>query len=104
MRRLLSILFVTLVTVGAGAQQHPNEDRGFSPDKVYSFSDIDHVNEFNGNLILTIPVGGTYTVHGQLEYRLALVYNSNVWNILEKNKTVNGTTYPYYEADPNPHA
>jgi YD repeat-containing protein len=95
-RSLIVVVLSTLATVAA-AQMHPNEDRGFTPDKVYSYSELDHVNNFNGNLVLTVPVGSTYRVRGQLTYGLALVYNSNVWDLIVHN----GGTNPSYETVPN---
>ena len=40
------------VIAGAAGQQFPTVERGFTPSKVYSFSDIDAINTFNGNLIV----------------------------------------------------
>ncbi|MEO8277236.1 MAG: hypothetical protein ABI639_13565, partial [Thermoanaerobaculia bacterium] len=68
----------------AGAQQHPNLVRGFDPEKVYQFGDFDNVNLLNGNVVLTIPIGGSYPVGGSgasgFDYGLTLVYNSKVWD------------------------
>ena len=64
----------------ASAQVHPVLDRGFSPENVYQVGDIDSVNTFNGNLSLSIPIGGTYPVGGRLSYQLTLVYNSSFWD------------------------
>ncbi|MCH9648319.1 MAG: hypothetical protein K0U98_08775 [Deltaproteobacteria bacterium] len=54
-------------------------ERGFKPEQAYDFGDLDSVNLFNGNLNLTIPIGGTYPVGPNLSYGLTLVYNSNLW-------------------------
>src|ERR1043165_5210110 len=82
MRRwLLSALLVGVVCNPVAAQnQHPNQARGFNANGVYSTFDIDHINTFNGNLVVTIPIGQTYPVNGKLSYSLNLVYNSNVWS------------------------
>jgi RHS repeat-associated protein len=72
-----------LVTFAAGAvlaQQHPNLERGFAADKVYQFGDVDKVNVLNGNVILNVPLGGTYPVNGDLSYALALTYNTKLWD------------------------
>lgn len=63
----------------ANAQQHPNQDRGFSPDRVFASGDIDSVNTFNGNLVVSIPIGQPYPVNA-FNYRFMLVYNSNGWD------------------------
>ena len=53
---------------------------GFSANGVYSTTDVDSVNVFNGNLTLAIPVGSSYPVSERLSYSLTLVYNSSVWS------------------------
>jgi len=81
-RSLLIAIFVVLLTSSlvAAQNQHPNQARGFNANGVYSTFDIDHINTFNGNLVVTIPLGQTYPVNGKLSYSLNLVYNSNVWS------------------------
>ncbi|MCP3911785.1 MAG: hypothetical protein GY713_12620, partial [Actinomycetia bacterium] len=61
-------------------QDDPVTARGFSADKVFQFGDLDHVNLFNGNLLLTIPIGSSYPVSRHLSYGLTLVYNGNLWD------------------------
>jgi len=98
------ILCVALAVVGSAAQlfaqsQHANESRGFDANGVYSSKDIDNINLFNGNLVLTIPVGGAYPVGGSLSYSLTLVYNSNLWNhkeICPVQATGYYTTWAHY--------
>ena len=77
---LTIIVLVTLATTAVGAVQHPNNERGFSPEKAYEVGDLDNVNLFNGALSLTIPIGAEYTVGGGFSYQLTLVYNANVWD------------------------
>lgn len=69
---------LVLPTGTALAQTDPNLHRGFAPDKAFAVGDIDSVNLFNGNLTLSVPVGGTYSDDGGLTYGLLLTYNSNV--------------------------
>jgi RHS repeat-associated protein len=71
------------MTVPLSAQYHPNQDRGFSPDKVYDYSDLDHLNDFNGNLVVTVPLGAAYRVHDVLSYAFTCVYNSDVWDFIK---------------------
>jgi RHS repeat-associated protein len=79
--RPLAITAVALLPLPAfAAVQHPNLERGFGAGKAYVVGDIDHVNAFNGNLILTIPIGATYHVGGSLSYGLSLVYNGKAWD------------------------
>lgn len=75
----------------ANAQQHPNLERGFRPEHLYHFDDLDSVNLFNGNLSIRIPLGGSYPVGGAVSYQLTLVYNSKVWDI-EGRSLGNGQT------------
>lgn len=63
-----------LVVGNLSAQDHPNIARGFWADHAYELGGIDHVNEFSGNLILSIPLGQTYRSDGSLGYQLSLVY------------------------------
>ncbi len=81
--KLQRIAFCLLATaalaVAAGADTHPNLQTGFAADKAFQVGDVDHVNGFNGNLVVTIPIGPTYPVGGKLSYGLTLVFNSNPW-------------------------
>src|SRR5205823_13604976 len=52
----------------------------FHADKVYSSADLDHVNLFNGNLNIAIPLGQRYRVSSALEYGLTLFYSGNNWD------------------------
>lgn len=61
--------------------QHPNVARGFSPSGVFDTGGIDVVNGFNGNLVIRIPIGGSYPVGGTMgSYSFSLAYNSKVWD------------------------
>jgi RHS repeat-associated protein len=73
----LVLLFAPLVS--ARAQEHPNVAKGFNPSASFAVGDVDNVNLFNGNLVITIPLGQRYPVNGGLSYGLTLVYNSQVW-------------------------
>jgi RHS repeat-associated protein len=100
MRPIGILTVATFLALGLGAptlaQQHPNIERGFSPEKLYQFGDLDHVNLFNGNLSLTIPIGRRYAAGGALAYGLTLTYNSKVWDIEER-----GFGVTLYQALPN---
>ncbi len=85
LRRTGFVLFALFVTcLPISAQQHPNLVRGFDPEKVYQFRDFDNLNLLNGNVVLTIPIGGSYPVGGfgaaGFSYGLTMVYNSKVWD------------------------
>jgi RHS repeat-associated protein len=83
-----AVLFIALAAPPVLAQQHPNLERGFSSDKVYQFGGIDSVNVFNGAVILTIPIGQTYSA-GALSYGWTLTYNSKMWDY-EQDETPEG--------------
>lgn len=80
--RKVQILIVLLLAAAsaASAQQFANTERGFAPEKVFQLGEIDHVNLLNGNVIVTLPIGLTYPVGGNVSYSLKLVYNSKVWD------------------------
>ena len=82
MRNAIALRFALLafLTTAAAAQTFSTLERGFAPNKLYSFGDFDVVNTFNGNLALSIPIGLEYPVDGGLKYRLTLHYNSKVWD------------------------
>jgi YD repeat-containing protein len=73
-------LLALLLTRIAAAEKPAAIELGFKPEKVYSFSALDNVNLFNGNLIFTVPIGQQYPVNGNLTYGLTLVYNSKAWD------------------------
>jgi RHS repeat-associated protein len=81
----------------ARAQEDPNVQHGFRPEKVYAFGEVDQVNLFNGNLMLSIPLGGSYGVNGGLSYGLVLTYNAKVWDLYSRSDTVGTYTHaePY---------
>ena len=56
-----------LIALGdpTAAQQHPNVQRGFAPDKLYQF-DIDQVNLLNGNLLLNLDLNGSFPLSSRL--------------------------------------
>ncbi|HEX2162490.1 MAG TPA: RHS repeat-associated core domain-containing protein, partial [Thermoanaerobaculia bacterium] len=98
---LAAVAAVLLAPSPLSAQVDPNLERGFSPEKVYAFGEIDQVNLFNGNLMLGVPVGGGYAVGGALSYRLVLRYNSNVWDFQSACHNVDGQPVCYTAAHPN---
>ncbi|HWS72382.1 MAG TPA: hypothetical protein VN605_09715, partial [Thermoanaerobaculia bacterium] len=77
------LLAATALVLGATsliAVEDPNTARGFSPERVYDFGNLDSVNLFNGNLVVRIGIGQRSTVSPQLSYGLTLAYNSKVWD------------------------
>jgi RHS repeat-associated protein len=81
-------LLAVLSLPAAHAQEHPNVARGFNPSATFAAGDVDNINLFNGNLVLTLPLGQRYPVNGGLSYGLTLVYNSQVWEQQDYNGLV----------------
>jgi YD repeat-containing protein len=79
--RLTSFAFALVLTLPALGDQFPTLARGFEPGKVYEFGEIDNVNVYNGNLIITIPIGQRLRLNGGLSFGLSLTYNSKVWDL-----------------------
>src|SRR5437764_124469 len=73
----LLALFIAAAVV---AQDHPNLGRGFASDKLYDFLGLDTVNDFNGNLMIHLPIGQEYASNGLVKYRFMLAYNSSLWD------------------------
>jgi hypothetical protein len=101
MHRRLQMLFIALLlgcASAAIAQTHPNLEKGFAADKLYQFGEVDQVNLYNGNLSLTIPVGGSVPVSDRLSFSLTLIYNSKLWSSHPKRIVINGegSTMPLY--------
>ncbi len=74
-----ALVSVHLSGTYAVAQQHPNQAIGLGSN-VSAVGAIDHVNAFNGNLTITIPIGQKYMVNGNMSYGLTLVYNGKPWD------------------------
>jgi YD repeat-containing protein len=79
MRTRIVVLLVLFLAATAAAQDHPNLGRGFVADKLYDFLGLETVNDFNGNLIIRLPIGQEFVSNGLLKYRFALTYNSSIW-------------------------
>ena len=76
-QQVLIAVLAAALAVPAAAETHPNLATGFQADKAFAAGGVDSVNGFNGNLVITLPIGGSYPVGAGLSYGLTLVYNSN---------------------------
>lgn len=80
-KKILTLaLFLTMSATFAAAQQHPNHEKGFQAEKVFQFGSLDSVNIFNGNVMVTMPIGQRYTVNAGLSYAFNLNYNGKLWD------------------------
>ena len=79
---VLAVLLTTAVSAQDpdSALGGPTNQRGFAADQAFAVGEIDHINRFNGNLILTIPIGPSYPVSSHLSYGLVLSYNARLWD------------------------
>lgn len=77
--------------------QHTNQARGFNANGAFSSFDVDSINLFNGNLVVSIPIGQSYPVNGGLSYGLKLVYNSNIWTQTEVCPDLDGGVSTNYD-------
>jgi hypothetical protein len=85
--RIPKTLIITLFALAPHlvvAQHHPNLERGFASDKVFQAFSPDAVNLFNGNLVITLPVGHRYPVSEHLSYGVNLVYTGKVWDAQQR--------------------
>jgi len=97
------LVFVLLFGVAPMFGQKPAETSlGFNAEKVYDFTNVDSVNLYNGNVLLTIPLGLRYQVSPVISYQFVLTYNSMVWDYSEWDDTnLGGDTFINYQAFPN---
>lgn len=110
MRRVVLVIFLIVCALASFAQvDHPNLERGFSPDRVYQLGELDQIDLFNGALKLTLPIGPRYPVNGNLSYGLTLIYNSQIWDLepgtyMGFDEDAHGNTvwveFPYVDAMP----
>jgi YD repeat-containing protein len=101
MRTVLCRLALALSLLAAfplTADQHPSLANGFDENKVYQLNGIDSVNVFSGNLIVSVPIGPTYTVNGSLSYKLGLYYNGNCWRFRQNLLGMNAFPEPRMNA------
>jgi hypothetical protein len=89
---LTALLLAAALALPLAADPHPNVAIGLSPDKSYQIGDVDNVNLFNGALTVTLPLGPSYPLGGNLSYQLTLVRNSNPWFVLQTTDST-GTIY-----------
>ena len=80
---LLAVASASPATAFETNQRLEFQRQGLVGDQAFAASGIENVNLFSGNLVLTLPVGSPYPVNGGFGYGFTLVYNSNVWDLIE---------------------
>jgi RHS repeat-associated protein len=101
---LATVVLLLAIPILASADVHPNSESGFAPEKAFQVGEIDNVNLFNGNLVLTIPIGNAYPVGGGMSYGLSLVYNSTPWIFQQRTDPISGITYNQAYPEPRSNA
>src|ERR1700682_1455068 len=82
---VLGLMMVALF--GQDPPLEKNPLRGFLPTGSYSLSDIETINNTNGDVILRIPIASLPSGRGGLSAGVSLIYNSKLW---EANASVAG--------------
>ncbi|HEX9984726.1 MAG TPA: hypothetical protein VGF69_15805 [Thermoanaerobaculia bacterium] len=99
--RLIPLFAALLALQPLLAQNAPNpvDAVGFSGEKAMAAGDYDTINEYNGNVVLTIPLGPRYHVRSAMSYGLAIVYNSKVWEFQKPQNASRYTAVPTRESN-----
>ena len=70
----IAALALTLLAALSAFGEDAASARGFNPNSLYHYGDVDNINLFNGALTLTLPLGPTYPVGGTISYGLWFVF------------------------------
>ena len=80
--KTFSVLFLFfLFAVSVSAQIEQSAKRGLQNGASYSISDIETVNNTNGNVMVSIPVASLPLGRGGSSASIGLFYNSNLWDV-----------------------
>lgn len=93
MRLRTLILLTFFANLAAYGQKPAPMELGFQADKVYDFGSIESVNAFNGNLIVSLPIGMRYPVATGFDFGLTLTYNGKIWDYYSVQPYENGNFY-----------
>lgn len=90
-------LLVSLLSSGPShAFNHPQVDRGFDPDKVYQYGEVDQVSLRDGKVSIVIPIGQEYQLSDRFSYRFLLSSSGSPWDFISSQVPV-----PNVSAVPN---
>ncbi len=85
MRVAILLLFVIVASHSiVWAQQETSTKRGFQSGAAYSISDIENINNTNGNVMFNIPMASLPAGRGGLNYSISLNYNSKLWDMKQE--------------------
>lgn len=84
---LIAIIANVLLLASTNPAQQRQPDRGIQSGNAYSISDIETINNTNGNLMLNIPLASLPAGRGTSPgFSLSLVYNSKLYDKKRENK------------------
>ncbi len=103
-RKLSSVVLATpLILAGlpltAGTTQPDETLPGFKANQVHQSGGVDHVNLFNGDPGIVIPLGPEYPLSHGLSWQLRATYTSKFWTFHEM-ETVPGLRWAYVSGFP----
>lgn len=95
---ILGVMLVAPHSTAAQSAIQPNLARGEGTNKILDRQQFDSVDLFNGNIHLSYPLGLTYPLSNDFSYRLALHYNSNIWDFRQASTTITSTPMKHSNA------
>ena len=79
-RSRIAVVLATVVgSLPLGAFEHPQVDRGFDPDKLFQFGEVDHVSLRDGKVSVLIPIGQEFQLSERFGYRFQAAWSGSVW-------------------------
>ena len=77
---VFGILIIAVMVAGTSAQVDDPSKRGIQGGASYSISDIETINNTNGNVMFSIPLASLPTGRGGISAGISLNYNSKIWD------------------------
>jgi RHS repeat-associated protein len=75
---------LVLCIAGPGfAFEHPQVDRGFDPDKLFQYGEVDQVSLRDGKVSIVIPIGQEYRLSERFSYRFLLSASGSPWDFVD---------------------
>ena len=81
---VVGLLLAGFAGVAKAQTQTKAPDRGFSPEKSYSVSDLETISLQSGNLMFNLPLGALPPGRGSAGGGINLSYNSKLWNSFDQ--------------------
>src|ERR1051325_1194397 len=81
-------LLIPLFVPPAMLAHDPSTTRGVALDSLYQLHDVDTVNLFNGNLLVSVPLGAQFPLDGGASYSIQLVYTGKPFDFTYESREV----------------